>query len=156
MRKILVLGMILVCSVCFGQEQPKIDMQDWFKRSMNVIYQSHDTKEFKNNCYFKNNEFYVVSEYQIDLPYSTCNEHKNENYNLSKEMVYRAAEMLTLQKGGLIENFEKNYNSKYINFTFSLLTNDFNNIDYSYFVKASELYKIASYYNKKDFFEILK
>jgi len=158
MKSFLIFGFVLVSGVCFGQEQPKIDMQDWFKRGMNVIYQTHDTKDLKNNCYFKNNEFYVVSEYQINLPYSTL---KEDEFNakitdLSKEMTYRTAEVLTLQKGGVIEKFEEMYYTKYINFVFSVLTNDFKNIDYKYYVKVSDLYKIAPYYNKKDFFEILK
>jgi hypothetical protein len=152
MRKILVFGLVLVCGVCFGQEQPKIDMQDWFKRGMNTILANNNTTDKKYNCYFKNNEFYLACEYQINLPYSTCIEHKNEIYDMSKEAAYRSVEML---KYAISEDFEKIYNTKYINVSFSLLTNDFKNIDYKYFIKASDLYKIVSYYNKKDFFEIL-
>lgn len=149
---------ILLSSFSFGQqtENPIFDKQDWFKRSMNVIYQNLNTNELTYKCYFKNNEFYVTCEYRTDLFYSEYSTIQNELNELSKDRIYRMAEELVRFNGGLIKDFEENYGTNYINFEFTNLTKDYKTIDYNYYVKVSDLYEIASYYNKKDLYKILK
>ncbi|MBP4139019.1 hypothetical protein [Flavobacterium geliluteum] len=133
-----------------------IDRQNWFKKAINVIYEGNNTKEIKITCYFKNNELYVTCEYNLDLHSSVAYENDFEGRSVAREMIFKMASVLITNDGGLLENFEKNYRTRYINFLFSFLTKDIKNIDYKYYVEVADLYKISNYYNKKDFFEILK
>lgn len=153
MRRILVLVVLLFSGFCFGQDQPKIDMQDWFKRGLNVILENNNTKDKKYNCYFKNNELSVDCEAFINLPYSDLMENEVEIKDLSREMAYRTVDIF---KSAISEDYEKTFNSKYINIKYTILTSDYKNINYNYFIRVNELQKIAPYFNKKDFFEILR
>ena len=152
MKKVLLFSFLLVGSFCFGQEK-QIDMQDWFRKGLNVILENNSSKDKKYNCYFKNNELYVVYETFINIPYSDIMERETEIKDLSKEMAYRTTDIF---KSAISDDYEKIYKSKYINIKYTILTGDYKNISYDYFFNANELYKISPYFNKKDFLEILK
>lgn len=152
-KVVLILIFILTNGICSGQEKPKIDMQDWMKRGLNVIFENNSTKDKKYNCYYKNDELYVNCESNINVPYNDLMENEVEIRNLSKEMTYRTVDIF---KDAISENYETIFNSRYINIVFTILTSDYKNISYTYFLNVNDLQKIIPYYNKKDFFEILK
>lgn len=153
MKKFLLLGLFFVCGVCFGQDKYYLESQDFFKRGLNVILQNNNTKEKKYNCYFKNNDLFVVCETFIGVPYADIMERSVEAKDLSTELAYRTTEIL---KSVISSDHEKIYNSNYIFVKHVILTADYKNINYDYLFKASDLYKIAPYFNKNDFLNILK
>lgn len=152
MRKVILLGFIMFCGVCFGQEE-KYDVKDFFKRGLNAILENNSTDKKQYSCYFKGNELYVNCEAVIHLSYSELMENEVDINNLSKEMAYRTADIF---KAAISEDYVQTFNSRFINIKFSILTNDFKNIDYDYFFDVNKFIKIVPYFNKRDFLEILK
>ncbi|QRE03549.1 hypothetical protein [Flavobacterium psychrophilum] len=157
MRKIIVFGFLLLSNLFFSQEHKSLKEvnQYFFQKCIPVFLKNTENLSF--NSYFKEGELYITCEYNSDVAYNESIEIEEFTNRSSRDFIYnRMANFLTTNNGKLLKNYENEMGSNYINFSFIIKTSDFKSWINNYFVSVADLYKISPYYNRDDFYLILK